>query len=108
MHHLQARMSSKGQITVPAPIREALNLKEGETVDFYLDPAIRRVEMVARNLSLDDLAGCLSHLSTGKPLTDEEMDDAIGAHVAEKDDRIRREQAEWSEFQQWRAERKAG
>ncbi len=29
-----ARMTSKGQVTVPAPIREILNLKKGSTVVF--------------------------------------------------------------------------
>ena len=108
MQHHEAKMSSKGQITVPAKIREALNLKEGETVDFYLPDGSRTVEMRARNSKLEDLIGCLSHLSDGKPMTDEEMDDAIGNYLAEKDERIMREQAEWSEFQQWREARRAG
>jgi len=108
MTHHQAKMSSKGQITIPVAIRDALDLKEGETVDFYLTPGTRRVELIARNGKLEDLAGCLSHLSNGKPVTVEDMDEAIAAHLTEKHDRIRREQAEWSEFEQWRAGRKAG
>ena len=31
-----ARMSSKGQVTVPAPIRDILNLKKGSSVVFKL------------------------------------------------------------------------
>lgn len=31
-----ARMTSKGQVTVPAPIREILNLKKGSSVIFKL------------------------------------------------------------------------
>lgn len=31
------RITSKGQVTIPAPIRERLNLREGDEVDFLIE-----------------------------------------------------------------------
>lgn len=49
-----ARMSSKGQITVPKPVREALGLAEGDAVVFRVDEG-RAV--LAKTPNLIDLAG---------------------------------------------------
>ena len=32
-----AKLTSKGQITIPKVVRETLNIEEGESVIFYLD-----------------------------------------------------------------------
>lgn len=52
-----ARLSSKGQITVPRAVREALSLQEGDRLVFRVegDHAI-----VARTPDLLDLAGSIS------------------------------------------------
>lgn len=71
MQHHEAKMSSKGQLTVPAAIRDALALKEGDKVDFYLVPGTRRVEVVARNLKLEDLEGCVPY--DGPPLSNDDL-----------------------------------
>ena len=34
---MQATITSKGQVTVPKPIRDKLHLKPGDTIDFVLD-----------------------------------------------------------------------
>jgi antitoxin PrlF len=49
-----ARMSSKGQVTVPKPVREALELGEGDTVVFRVHEG-RAV--LAKTPNLIDLAG---------------------------------------------------
>lgn len=51
---VMARMSSKGQITVPKPVRDALGLEEGDQVHFRLDDG-RAV--LAKTPNLIDLAG---------------------------------------------------
>lgn len=51
---VMARMSSKGQITVPKPVREALGLEEGDQVHFRVDEG-RAV--LAKIPNLIDLAG---------------------------------------------------
>jgi AbrB family looped-hinge helix DNA binding protein len=101
-------MSSKGQITVPAEVREFFSLKEGDLVDFYVDPRTRAVRVMARNAKLSDLIGILDRGDRPKkPLTQEELDTAIGEHLAEKHERISREWNEWREFQEWKKTRAA-
>jgi AbrB family looped-hinge helix DNA binding protein len=104
MSHFEAKMSSKGQITIPAPIRQALELKDGDRVDFYFDPAIRVARMRARNRGIEDLAGSLGDVdpSAGTPLTPRSIDDAIGASVGADHRRIVLEEREWREFRAWK------
>jgi antitoxin PrlF len=75
-----AKVTSKGQITIPVEVRKALNLKPGESVDFYKSGDGEFV-FRARNRSILELEGCLA--GYGPPLTIEEMDEAIGQAVTE-------------------------
>ena len=61
MPHYQAKLSSKGQLTVPAPVREHFDLKTGDIVDFYVDKTERAVRMVARNKRLPVARWSRSH-----------------------------------------------
>lgn len=79
-------VTSKGQITIPKAIREALRLKPGDEV-LFVPHHDGRVEMVARNLSVDDLIAALRAIVPpwqGPPVTVEEMNEGIGAAVAEE------------------------
>ena len=107
MPHYEARMSSKGEITVPAEVREFFDLKDGDLIDFYVDETARAVRILARNKKLSDLAGVLrtERDADERPLTPGDIDDSIGAHLAEKHERIRRQWDEWREFQEWRKAR---
>jgi antitoxin PrlF len=107
MGHYPAKMSSKGQITVPAPVRDHLNLREGDIVDFFVPENGRGVRIVARNRSVRDLTGSLDAYidPAAGPLTQESIDEAVGAELAEKHDRISREWNEWQEFKAWRKRR---
>jgi antitoxin PrlF len=49
-----ARLTSKGQVTLPKAVREALDLKEGDQVVFRVDG---RRAYLARTTDLLDLAG---------------------------------------------------
>jgi antitoxin PrlF len=53
MDHM-ARMTSKGQLTVPKPVREALGLHQGDGVLFRVEEGEARVSRVP---DLVDLAG---------------------------------------------------
>jgi antitoxin PrlF len=90
--HYEARMTSKGQITVPAAVRDFFGLKAGDRVDFYIDEQTRSVEIVARNKPITELFGFLNEdvdLGAG-PLTQDAIDGTISDHLAEDDARIAR------------------
>ena len=74
-----AKVTSKGQITIPSEVRKSMGLKSGEKVAFFEGEdgefKLRRVG------SIKDLRGCLAGLVP--PMTIEETDKAIGEAVTE-------------------------
>jgi AbrB family looped-hinge helix DNA binding protein len=52
----QATMTTKGQITIPKSIREALHLRPGMRVEFMLQRD-KGVVLVPKTVALKDLAG---------------------------------------------------
>jgi antitoxin PrlF len=85
-------MTSKGQITIPSEVREALKLEPGTR--FYVSARNGQVVAIPKNIRLADLAGFLGRPPSGIGLSIEQMDEAIVQTVAEDDERITRE---WSE-----------
>jgi antitoxin PrlF len=104
MAHYEARVSSKGQLTIPAPVRDFFDLQTGDTVDFFLDRRTRSVRMRARNRPIGELSGILNKYidQNAEPVTLEQMDQAIGDYVAEDDARVMNQHGEWQEFQSWK------
>lgn len=81
-----ATLTSKGQMTLPKEIRDDLNLKPGDKIELV---KIRgHYELRPRNRSALALAGIL-HRPGVKALTIEEMDEAVGQAVAERNRRAR-------------------
>lgn len=74
-----ATVTTKGQITIPKDIRDALGVQSGDRVEFFLR-ADGVVELTPRTRDLLSLAGMLKW--DGPPVSVEEMDDAIGALLA--------------------------
>lgn len=108
MPHYEAKMSSEGQVTIPAEVRNLFSLQDGDRVDFYVDPRSRAVMILARNKKASAIFGALKDLAPDRPpVTIEEMKQAIGDHLAEKHERITREWNEWREFQEWKKSRAA-
>ena len=74
-----ATVTSKGQITIPARIRDALHVSAGDRVEFVeVEPG--RFEFIAATRSVTDLKGMF-----GKPVKTvsiEEMNAAIAARGA--------------------------
>jgi len=72
-----ATLTSKGQITIPKEIREALRLHTGDRVSFAFNNE-SEVTMKTVKKSVDDVFGAL-HDSKQVPLSVEEMNEAIAA-----------------------------
>src|SRR5512138_3443980 len=73
----EAKVTSKGQVTIPKEIRDKLRLKTGDRLLFTADE-VGEVRLTALNRSLLDLVGCLkSKVTRTTPVTLEEMDEAI-------------------------------
>jgi AbrB family looped-hinge helix DNA binding protein len=102
MPHYQAKMSSKGQLTIPSAVREHFDLNAGDIVDFYLDDDERSVRLLVRNKSIFDRLEELELPPTthGHPITPAEIDEAISDYLAEKHERISREWDDLREFQE--------
>ncbi len=78
----KAKVTSKGQITIPADVRNAMGLAPGDKIVFLAGEdgafTVRRVG------SIQDLRGCLAGFDV--PKSDEEMNQQLAAYAAELDD----------------------
>lgn len=84
-----ATLTSKGQVTVPKEIRDALNLDSGAKLDFSLQPD-GSVNVRPMKNSVASLFGILKRPG-GKAFSIEEQKGSVGRALAEKHDRILRE-----------------
>ncbi len=70
---MQATMTSKGQVTVPKTVRDKLQLRPGDRIDFLLDDNGARMTPV--KASVKELKGMLSKPTS--PVSLAKMDEAI-------------------------------
>jgi antitoxin PrlF len=70
-----ATVTSKGQVTLPLKVREALRIRPGDRVDFVVGEK-GEVRLRAGDVDISELRGLL-HRPGRKPVTLEEMDRAI-------------------------------
>ena len=77
----EAKMTTKGQITVPKDVRLKLGLKPGDRVRFIVEDD-GRVRLLPAKRDINELVGILP--KPKRALTIEEMDEAIARAVAEK------------------------
>ena len=75
-----ATVTSKGQITIPVEVRDALNIRTGTRVQF-LPKSDGTWDFIPLTGSVMDLAGFIN--CDGPPVTLEEMDAAIAEAAAE-------------------------
>lgn len=78
----KAKVTSKGQITLPAPIREELGIEPGGSVVFI--PGENGEFRLRKVGSILDLEGCVPY--SGPPVSIEEMDEAVANYVAGSDE----------------------
>jgi AbrB family looped-hinge helix DNA binding protein len=82
-----ATITSKGQITIPIEVRNALKLKAGDKIDFY-ETEVGKYAFQPKTGSIMDMQGILQKMGyapTGFAPSVEEMDDAIADYVSELD-----------------------
>jgi AbrB family looped-hinge helix DNA binding protein len=73
-----ATVTSKGQITLPRTVRNALGLEQGSEVDFVIEPDGVRLRRRVSRAQLEKWAGCLP--ATGEfAEVDALMDELRGA-----------------------------
>jgi antitoxin PrlF len=77
----EAKMTSKGQITVPKDVRLRLGLKPGDRVRFIVE-GDGRVRLLPAKRDISELVGILP--KPKRALTIEEMDEAVGRAIAAK------------------------
>jgi antitoxin PrlF len=78
---LRAKLTSKGQVTIPKAIRDRLALEPGVTLHFSIDPS-GRIVVTPLTLGMEDLIGILP--KPRKRLTSEEIDEAIVESAVER------------------------
>lgn len=76
-------MTSKGQITVPKDVREAMGLTPGTRVDFTLVDG--SWVLSAEPASITELFGALGRYAGARPVALEAMDAAIAAGASDSD-----------------------
>lgn len=81
-------VTSKGQTTIPKEVRDRLGLEQGTRIEWSVEDG--KATIRPRKVRAIDLAGIL-HRPGMKPLSVEEIDEAIMDAVAEDDERIERE-----------------
>lgn len=70
----RARVTSKGQVTIPKDVRTALGVKEGDSLIFEVENGGARVSVVRKPVSFADYAGAWRE---GEGMTIEEVNDHI-------------------------------
>jgi AbrB family looped-hinge helix DNA binding protein len=75
----EAKMTSKGQITLPKEIRDRLGLKRGDRVRFVVEDD-GRVRLLPAKRDISELVGILS--KPKRALSLEELDDIVQTAVA--------------------------
>lgn len=82
-----AKVTSKGQITIPAEVRRVLNLKAGDKIDFY-EMEGGKFAFAPKTGSIMDMKGILQKMGyapLGHAPTIEEMDQAVLDYAAQVD-----------------------
>ena len=82
MKTYQSRMTSKGQITVPADLRKELGLKPGDRVEFVREDGSIRIQRAGSVVAR--VAGSLSSYVTGPPLEADEIHEIAEQAIADE------------------------
>jgi AbrB family looped-hinge helix DNA binding protein len=89
MHRFKLKVTSKGQVTLPAAFRRLAEVDEGDTLDLLVDENGRAT--LKKRRSIDELVGSLRHLNDrlGRPLEKADIKSAVDEAMAEQEERSR-------------------
>ena len=76
-----ATLTSKGQVTIPKIVREKLNLKTGDKIDFRLDEGV--VKLIPLSKTVSEVFGILERNSI-KPVSIEQINKQLKKSFIEK------------------------
>ncbi|MEZ5536328.1 MAG: AbrB/MazE/SpoVT family DNA-binding domain-containing protein [Thiolinea sp.] len=76
-------MTQKGQVTIPKSIRNNLHLVTGDKVEFVLNDR-GEVTLKPVTCKVSDVAGRLSKYKKSRPVTIEEMDQAVARYIRDQ------------------------
>ncbi|CAN7597216.1 AbrB/MazE/SpoVT family DNA-binding domain-containing protein [Bosea sp. LjRoot90] len=82
-------LTSKGQFTLPAEIRQALDLRPGDQLRFELTDDNELMVAPRRRRSIFELRETMPALTLGRPLTQADIDDAVAEAMEEQEARVR-------------------
>jgi len=77
-----ATITSKGQVTIPKEVRDRLQLRTGDQLDF-IDLQDGTMAVRKRALRVDDVFGAFAHRAD-RAVSLDEMDQAIAASVSKR------------------------
>jgi antitoxin PrlF len=77
----RAKLTSKGQVTIPKTIRDRFNLEPGVTLRFSIDPS-GRIVVTPLTLGIEDLFGSLP--KPRRALTLEEIEEVTSEAAVER------------------------
>jgi antitoxin PrlF len=89
-YKVDATLTSKGQITLPAELRRLWNLKAGDQVTFEYENAGRALMRKRGRRSIFTSRDGLPPLSLGRPLTQADIDRAVTEAMGVQEFRARR------------------
>lgn len=80
MNALVSTVTQKGQVTIPKSVRDSLHLVTGDRVEFVLND---RGEVVIKPVTrkVVEVAGLLSKYKKSRPVSIEEMDQAVAQYI---------------------------
>lgn len=79
----QAKLTSKGQITIPKSIRDYLHLREGDQLQFIIDKT-GKVILTAKTIDIKEVVGMYHYKTPKKKTTVRDMDEAIAKRMRRK------------------------
>lgn len=80
MNTFVSTVTQKGQVTIPKSVRDNLHLMTGDKVEFVIND---RGEVVIKPVTrkVVEVAGLLSQYKKSRPISIEEMDQAVAQHL---------------------------